>query len=652
MYYFAYGSNMFTYRLEKRVGKVSVRGVAKLAGHRFICNKLSVDGSLKADALATGQDDQFILGIVFDINPANKPLLDKEEGLGNGCKIKNVTVEIVESGKKLDIFTYVTEHSADTNSNAPYKWYMSLIIAGAEEHKLPAEYTLKLKDIPTKNDDHIGRNDVNLFLLKEGLLPRKSIGNAMDIIADLSLAREFTVSIEEHVLNNRRLYYKGDNDYTFETTSPIQKGVNTNKELELRDKTVVLEKETQKWVVKGQDFLIDQVSYDMANNVKILTGRLNAFSTKKNMETHSRWYRFIMPLQHDLKNYKDYEASGYVENYKLFFGGLLRLTIAEKPYHFYSYVKNKIPYAIIDSMEPVSLHDFKRACHCILLTSTFLSGTMATARGYFFAYDHGDMEFPLGVLYQCFSERENNQMPVFTTNPYTGIKPDELERDESGGIAEQTRKKLYDGMIFFPQKVFSNICDLTFKNNKLLRSLLLWGINQSASLELKLGVQYILLETLSAVIVTEGNVDMKLVKDPNLARELVEKLNATLNEFCSTHAIAPKDLNPMYRKIANINSPPNMDKLGKAFVKLKYKLSDEEKKILTIRNKFLHGSIPTLGEGEIDFKELFHLSLRMHFLIALLILKHAGFVGKIINYAKIHEGITGKFVQEERLVKI
>ena len=49
MLYFAYGSNMFTYRLEKRIGKVKVIGVAKLEQYIFEYSKESKDGSLKAN---------------------------------------------------------------------------------------------------------------------------------------------------------------------------------------------------------------------------------------------------------------------------------------------------------------------------------------------------------------------------------------------------------------------------------------------------------------------------------------------------------------------------------------------------------------------------------------------------------------------------
>ena len=59
MNYFAYGSNMFTYRLEKRVGRVEIIGIGKLSKHSLLFNKVSTDGSLKANITPNDKDDVF-----------------------------------------------------------------------------------------------------------------------------------------------------------------------------------------------------------------------------------------------------------------------------------------------------------------------------------------------------------------------------------------------------------------------------------------------------------------------------------------------------------------------------------------------------------------------------------------------------------------
>jgi len=52
------------------------------------------------------------------------------------------------------------------------------------------------------------------------------------------------------------------------------------------------------------------------------------------------------------------------------------------------------------------------------------------------------------------------------------------------------------------------------------------------------------------------------------------------------------------------------------------------------------------------FHELYFISMTIHKLIYVLVLKLIGFDGYIINYPKLHEHITGVKLQEDVLVKI
>lgn len=106
------------------------------------------------------------------------------------------------------------------------------------------------------------------------------------------------------------------------------------------------------------------------------------------------------------------------------------------------------------------------------------------------------------------------------------------------------------------------------------------------------------------------------------------------------------------KNINKLNAPPNADKLSESFTHIGYTISKEQKDILKDRNRFLHGSfLKTIGD-DAAFREGLHTALRLHFMIAVLIYKLAGFTGKIINYAELWSPITEKKLGEERLVKI
>jgi cation transport regulator ChaC len=139
MRYFAYGSNMWTPRLRERVPSCQFVAVARLVRHKLCFHKRSIDESSKCDAFETGSDGDLVWGVVFDVPSSEKTRLDRAEGLGNGYDEKTVNVT-TRSGDRLDAITYYAETSAIRDSMSPYTWYKDLVLNGAKEHELPADY--------------------------------------------------------------------------------------------------------------------------------------------------------------------------------------------------------------------------------------------------------------------------------------------------------------------------------------------------------------------------------------------------------------------------------------------------------------------------------------------------------------------------------
>lgn len=147
--YFAYGSNMLTARLRERVPSATAIGIGQLVGHELCWDKRSWrDGSGKCDAEATGRPDDVVWGVVFELDPKDKPALDKAEGLGAGYMEKPVHV-LTEAGPVAAVTYYATDKDA---SLRPYHWYKALVIAGAREHGLPPSYRSRLELVATVSD--------------------------------------------------------------------------------------------------------------------------------------------------------------------------------------------------------------------------------------------------------------------------------------------------------------------------------------------------------------------------------------------------------------------------------------------------------------------------------------------------------------------
>lgn len=136
--YFAYGSNMSTARLRKRVPSCKPLGIATLPGHALRFHKRSTDKSGKCNAFASGNDNS-VIGVLFSFDPAERAKLDEAEGVGSGYEHAMVTV-INDKGRRRKVLTYLATPDYIDDSLKPYGWYKDFVLAGGREHGLPPEY--------------------------------------------------------------------------------------------------------------------------------------------------------------------------------------------------------------------------------------------------------------------------------------------------------------------------------------------------------------------------------------------------------------------------------------------------------------------------------------------------------------------------------
>ena len=151
MIYFAYGSNMSIARLRKRVPSARRKAIACLYGHRLVFHKISLDGSGKCDAFETNNNEDHLMGIVYQIDPAQRHGLDRAEP---GYEVKNIRIKTL-SGEEVAAFTYCAD-KIDTDLK-PYHWYKQHVMFGAKENGLPAEYIKNIESINSINDQNIER---------------------------------------------------------------------------------------------------------------------------------------------------------------------------------------------------------------------------------------------------------------------------------------------------------------------------------------------------------------------------------------------------------------------------------------------------------------------------------------------------------------
>ena len=151
-------------RFQGRVPSASRVGTAILKNHELKFHKVGRnDGSAKCDVRETDDPNHIIYGVVFRIARADKPKLDREEGLGKGYEQKNVIVQM-RGGAIIQAFTYYATNIDPTLK--PLDWYKEHVMRGARENGLPEEYIRQLEAVECVRDLDADRRESELAIYR------------------------------------------------------------------------------------------------------------------------------------------------------------------------------------------------------------------------------------------------------------------------------------------------------------------------------------------------------------------------------------------------------------------------------------------------------------------------------------------------------
>ena len=122
MLIFAYGSNMVSVHLKNRIPSCRVVSTGRLFRYLIIFNKMGNDGSAKANALYTGQEEDIIQGVIYKIDTLEKPILDRIKSLGCGYREKYEWITDRENIKQY-VQLYVAKKGRILDRLAPFDCY-------------------------------------------------------------------------------------------------------------------------------------------------------------------------------------------------------------------------------------------------------------------------------------------------------------------------------------------------------------------------------------------------------------------------------------------------------------------------------------------------------------------------------------------------
>lgn len=174
---FAYGSNLCRERLRARVPSARRWAIGCVLGRTLAFHKRGRDGSAKADAAFTGNANDSVWGVVYEVAASEKPLLDRCESLGVGYD--DVEVPVATEAGTCYARMYVARPEAIVTSLRPFFWYRDFVVHGAVEHGLPSRYLRELRRVTADTDPDRSRHAFNAAVVRRCLGFRPTTADAL-----------------------------------------------------------------------------------------------------------------------------------------------------------------------------------------------------------------------------------------------------------------------------------------------------------------------------------------------------------------------------------------------------------------------------------------------------------------------------------------
>lgn len=159
--YLAYGSNLHPLRLAERVPSARFEAVVSLPEHRLRFHKIGQDGSGKCNLEASSDPGSGVLAVVYSLDEAEVPMLDRFEGGG----YEHRWFEVDIGGEHCSAYAYVAPPNHCDPALKPFRWYRELVLLGARHHRFPETYLQVLAEVDVMEDQDAHRQAIHQALL-------------------------------------------------------------------------------------------------------------------------------------------------------------------------------------------------------------------------------------------------------------------------------------------------------------------------------------------------------------------------------------------------------------------------------------------------------------------------------------------------------
>lgn len=161
VYYFSYGSNLFSKRIQNTCPSARAIAVGEIKNYKFMIGKhFSKNWKGNVSTIVPDKNNS-VFGVVWHIKDSEIHMMDIQEAVAkNVYNTAYIPVHMKYNNKKEVIYCYVyimCEAPCKYDNNLPSMSYLNTIIQGAKEHLLPSKYIKYLESFSHNDSSSISR---------------------------------------------------------------------------------------------------------------------------------------------------------------------------------------------------------------------------------------------------------------------------------------------------------------------------------------------------------------------------------------------------------------------------------------------------------------------------------------------------------------
>jgi cation transport regulator ChaC len=154
-WYFGYGSNMNRGIFENRRGMRPIQEQTALLENYRLCFNLPIGRGERGVANLEPHPGARTWGVLYLITTEQAEHLDRTEGVSRGGYRRIPVSLFVDAGEQIAAFTYQSDRVIWDRKPSPR--YMGLLIEGAVQHGLPADYLVYLGRFELAVDERVSK---------------------------------------------------------------------------------------------------------------------------------------------------------------------------------------------------------------------------------------------------------------------------------------------------------------------------------------------------------------------------------------------------------------------------------------------------------------------------------------------------------------